>query len=101
MRETKKIEKTHVKEKTITRTRQYLRGSVICLRPQSCRDFTIIKENYNVLLQCFSFSKTTTRQNPNHKKKAFISCAQDSQWATKRAKKFLSAQASAPWTKPQ
>ena len=35
------------------------------------------------------------------KKTAFISCAQDSQWATKQAKNFLSAQASAPWTKPQ
>ena len=65
----KKIKKKNAKRKTITRTRQYLRGSAICLRPQSCRDFTVIKENYNVWLQCFSFSKTTTRQNPNHKKK--------------------------------
>ena len=29
------------------------------------------KKNYNVWLQCFSFSKTTTRQNPNHQKKGF------------------------------
>ena len=65
----KKIEKKNAKRKTITRTRQYLRGSAIFLHPQSCRDFTIIKENYNVWLQCFSFSKTTRRQNPNHKKK--------------------------------
>ena len=65
----KKIEKKNAKRKIITRPRQYLRGSAICLRPQSCRDFIIIKENYNVWLQCFSFSKTTTRQNPNHKKK--------------------------------
>ena len=43
----KKIEKTHVKE-TITCTRQYLHGSAICLRPRSCRDFTIIKEEYRV-----------------------------------------------------
>ena len=45
-----KIEKTHVKEKNIiiTRTRQYLRGSAICLRLRSCRDFTIIKEKYKV-----------------------------------------------------
>ena len=57
------------KKKTITRTRQYLRGSVICLCPRSCKDFPIIKENYNMWLQCFSLSKTTTRQNPNHKKK--------------------------------
>ena len=60
---------------------------------------------YQRKLQCaatvFFFLKTT-RQNLNHKKKtAFISCAQDSQWATKRAKNFLSAQTSAPWTKPQ
>ena len=65
----KKIEKKNAKRKIITRPRQYLRGSEICLRSQSCKDFTIIKENYNVRLQCFSFSKTTTRQNPNHKKK--------------------------------
>ena len=32
-------------KKTITRTRQYLRGSAICLRPRSCKDFTIIREN--------------------------------------------------------
>ena len=30
--------------KTITRTRQYLRGSAIFLHPQNCKDFTIIKE---------------------------------------------------------
>ena len=35
-------------KKTITRTRQYLRGSVICLHSWSCSDFTIIKEKYKV-----------------------------------------------------
>ena len=35
------------------------------------------------------------------KKTTFISCTQDSQRATKRAKNFLLAQASAPWTNPQ
>ena len=51
---------------------------------------------YKRKLQCavtvFFFSKTTKRQNPNHKKKkktAFISCAQDSQWATKTGQKFF------------
>ena len=34
-------QRKHTPKKTITRTRQYLRGSAICLRPQSCRDFTI------------------------------------------------------------
>ena len=44
----KKIEKTQVKEKTITRIRQYLRGLTICLHPQSCSDITIIREEYRV-----------------------------------------------------
>ena len=35
-------------KKTITRTRQYLRGSVICLHSWSCSDFTIIKEKYKM-----------------------------------------------------
>ena len=48
------------KKKTITRTRQYLRGSTICLRTQSCRDFTIIREKYKMRLQFFSLSRTTT-----------------------------------------
>ena len=47
-------------KKTITRIRQYLRGSAICLRPQSCRDFTIIRKKYKVRLQFFSFSRMTT-----------------------------------------
>ena len=42
--------------KTITCTRQYLRGSAICLRPQSCRDITIIKEEYRVLQSATIFS---------------------------------------------
>ena len=41
-----KIEKTHAKEKLITRTRQYLRGLAICLHQRSCKDFTIIREKY-------------------------------------------------------
>ena len=41
----KKIEKTYAKEKKIiTRIRQYLHGSEICLHPWNCKDFTIIKE---------------------------------------------------------
>ena len=46
--------------KIITRTRQYLRGSVICLRPWSCRDFTIIRENVqSAAIQFFSLIKNT------------------------------------------
>ena len=53
------------KKKTITRTRQYLRGSAICLRSWSCRDFTIVRKKYKVRLQFFfsslslSLSKNT------------------------------------------
>ena len=39
--ETKTNRENTRQRKTITRTRQYLRGSAICLCPQSCRDFTI------------------------------------------------------------
>ena len=46
--------------KTITRTRKYLHGSAICLRPRSCRDFIIIKEEYKVQLQYFLSQKNTT-----------------------------------------
>ena len=97
----KNREKKTAKRKTITRTIQYLRGLAICLCPQSCRNFTIIKKNYNVQLQCFSFSKTTRRQNPNHKKKQLLYPPHRiHNGLQKRAKNFLLAQASTPWTKP-
>ena len=58
----KKKRKQNAKSKTITRTRQYLRGSAICLCPRSCRDFTIIREKYNT--QCgynfFLYENTVT-----------------------------------------
>ena len=38
----KKIRENTCQRKTITRIRQYLRGSAICLRLWSCRDFTMI-----------------------------------------------------------
>ena len=34
-------QRKHTPNKTITRTKQYLRGSAICLCLRSCRDFTI------------------------------------------------------------
>ena len=53
----------------------------------------------------FSFKKKKTFETLISKPTVFVSCAQDSQWATKIAKKFydlgLLAQASAPWIKPQ
>ena len=62
--ETKNREKTRKKKKkTITRTRQYLRDSAICLRPRSCRDFTIIREEYRVQLTATIFSLTQKHSN--------------------------------------
>ena len=61
--------------KTITRTRQYLCGSAICLRPRSCRDITIIREEYRVQLSTTIFSlyikhgNNTTLKNPNYKRR--------------------------------
>ena len=55
--------------KTITHTRQYLHGLAICLRSRSCRDFTIIKEEYRVRLQLFLSTKhDNTSKSPikNH-----------------------------------
>ena len=40
----------------ITRIRQYSRGSAICLRPRSCRNITIIREEYRVQLAATIFS---------------------------------------------
>ena len=47
VRNKKNRENTH-QRKTITCTRQYLCGSTICLRPWSCRDIIIIREEYRV-----------------------------------------------------
>ena len=61
--------------KTITCTRQYLSGSTICLRPRSCRDITIIREEYRVQLTTTLFSlyikygNHTTLKNPNYKRR--------------------------------
>ena len=54
-------------KKTITRTRQYLRGSAICLCPKSCKDFTIIREKIQSAATMFSLSRNTTTTNPNLK----------------------------------
>ena len=53
----KKNRENTCQRKTITHTRQYLCGSTICLRPRSCRDFTIIREEYKVRLQYFLLSQ--------------------------------------------
>ena len=47
--------------KTITRTRQYLRDSTICLRPRSCRDFTIIREKYKCSSTMFQSLKNNNK----------------------------------------
>ena len=75
MRNKKNRENTR-QRKTITRTRQYLRGSTICLCPRSCKDFTIIGEKYKVRLQCFTLSlkMTTTMKTLITKNSFYILC---------------------------
>ena len=51
--------------KTITRTRQYLRGSAIFLRPRSCKDFTIIREEYKVKVAPTVFLLTQKKKKLN------------------------------------
>ena len=60
--ETKNRENTR-QWKTITRTRQYLRGSAICLCLRSCKDFTIIKEKY----KCGNIVFQSLKNNNNNK----------------------------------
>ena len=59
--------------KIITRTRQYLRGSVICLRPWSCRDFTIIRENVqSAAIQFFSLKNFNNNKTLITKNQCFL-----------------------------
>ena len=105
--EKKKNKENTCQRKIITRTRQYLRGSAICLRPWGRRNFIIIREKYKCGSTVFLSLKATSTTLII--KVAFsISCTQDSQWAIKLAKNLwlvheryglgLSAQASTPWT---
>ena len=55
--------------KTITRTRQYLRGSAICLRPRNCRDITIIREEYRVQPSGYNILSIYITRQPHHTKK--------------------------------
>ena len=64
--ETKNRENTRQRKKTITRTRQYLRGSAIFLRPRSCRDFTIIREEYIVQDAATIFPLSLKHGNTTH-----------------------------------
>ena len=96
-----KIEKNTRQRKIITRTRQYLRGSAIYLHPQSCRDFTYQGKNTKCDNTFFFFPLSLSRKNYIKKTlitktTIFISCAQDSQWATKQAKFFFTALANRP-----
>ena len=63
----KKKQRKHMPKKIITRTRKYLRGSAIYLRPRSYRDFTIIRKitkcGYSIFL---TLKKHDNQQNPNN-----------------------------------
>jgi len=67
-----KIEKTQNQRKTITRTKQYLRGSAIYLRPRSCRDFTIIRKKYKVRQYNISVSQERQQHKTLITKKRFL-----------------------------
>ena len=58
-------------KKKITRTRQCLCGSAICLHPRICRYFTIIRENtkcgYSFHTHFQDYQKRK-KKNPNHQK---------------------------------
>ena len=86
-------------KKTITHTRQYLRGSAICLRPQSCKDFTIIREEYKNAATVFSLYLQKHGNNTHNK-----TLITKLRFLHKRAQKNFSRatlRPSAPWTKPQ
>ena len=59
--------------------RQYLRGLVIYLRLQSCRDFTIHREKYK--MRQYSFLSKKQCKTLISKITVFLSYAQDLQWA--------------------
>ena len=60
----------------------------LCLRPQSYKDFTIIKEKIqSAAVQFFSLSKTTTT-NPNHRNCVFYILHTRFTMSYKRTKKF-------------
>ena len=55
-------------------------------------------KKYKVLLQFFlSLKKHNNHKNPNHKITFSTSCAHDSQWATKRAKKIALSISTLAW----
>ena len=74
MREIKNIENTRQK-KIIIHTRQYLRDSIIYLCSSSCKDITIMREEYRVPHFATIFSlyikhdNDTTVKNPNYKRR--------------------------------
>ena len=66
----KKKQRKYTPKKTITHTIQYLHGSAICLRPRSCKDFTIIREKIQSAATVFHIlSRRQQPQNPNHQKR--------------------------------
>ena len=61
-----KIRENTRQRKTITCTRQYLRGSAICLHPRSCRDITIIRKEYKVQLSSYNILSIYITRQPHH-----------------------------------
>ena len=71
----KKEQRKHMpkkKKKKITHTRQYLRGSAICIHPWSCRDFTIIREKLQSAATVFHSLKNDNNNKTLIIKKRFL-----------------------------
>ena len=62
--EMQKLRKKNMRKKKNNFKRQYLRGLAICLRSQSCKDFTIYRKKYKMQQYIFLF-QIKQHQNPN------------------------------------
>ena len=87
-----KIEKNARQRKIIIRTRQYLHGSANLPTSMELQGFHYYREKIQrVAILFFSLSQKLHQKTLITKTTVYISCAQDSQWATKQAKKFSMA----------
>ena len=84
----KKIEKIHNKEKQLHAQDNIYMVWQITYVHRVTRISLFSRKNTSVAVQCFNLLKTTTIKTLITKIAFSTSCAQDSQWATKWAKKF-------------
>ena len=73
-------------------TRQYLCGLAICLRSQSCKDFTIIREKYKVRQYSFSLTQKLHPEKSNHQNNGFYILCTGFTMGYKTGQKFFTRQ---------